>query len=169
MARKLTKRDPIASAARKAVAQRRVGHDAVCVCGEKRPETLIRKSDSVMCAACTRKMKGRTTNDQHHIAGKNNHPATISIPVNDHRAQLSIDQMEWPKKTLENPDKSPLLAAAACIRGFVDMIIYLIQQMLDWISEMLEALDARLTAEWGDKWWLEINLFLRCPPATKNA
>jgi hypothetical protein len=69
---------------------------------------------------------------------------------------------------LENPEKSPLLGAAACIRGFVDMVIYLIQQMLDWISEMLEALDARLTAEWGAKWWLQIDFFSRFPPGANS-
>lgn len=59
--------------------------------------------------------------DDHHVFGKANDPTTIvTVPANDHRAELSVAQQDWPKKTPENPDGSPLLAAAARIRGFVD-------------------------------------------------
>lgn len=153
MARKLSQPDPIASSARKAAARRRLGVDANCACGESRVEALIRKADHIACAACIRQVQGKTIMDKHHVAGKANSPVTVSVPVNDHRAQLSIDQYDWPKPTRENPHGSPLVAAAACIRGFVDTIIYLLEKVLSWIAGMLETLDALLTERWGVEWW----------------
>jgi hypothetical protein len=91
--------------------------------------------------------------DDHHPAGEANNPATVPTPVNDHRANLSVAQYDWPKQTLENPDGCPVLAAAACIRGVVDYLHYLIEKFLAWIPEMLEALSAFLKDEVGPKWW----------------
>jgi hypothetical protein len=66
----------------------------------------------------------------------------VPIPVNDHRAVLSEAQYEWPKATLENPNASPLLAAAASIRGYVDLTHYFADKLLLPNAERLEALDA---------------------------
>ena len=71
------------------------------------------------------------------------------MPVNDHRAELSVAQHDWPKQTLQNPDGSPLLRGAACVRGFIDQFFYLIKKLLLWIPEMLEALDAFLAEKLG--------------------
>jgi hypothetical protein len=101
-----------------------------------------------------RKQRGKTSMDNHHVAGKANSAVTIPIPVNDHRARLSVDQYDWPKRTLENPDRSPLRAAAACIRGFIDTVRYLIESVLLWVADMLEALDEFLIERLGSKWWL---------------
>ncbi|HEY7405867.1 MAG TPA: hypothetical protein VIB39_20245 [Candidatus Angelobacter sp.] len=91
--------------------------------------------------------------DNHHVFGKSNDPnTTIPVPVNDHRAELSLVQQDWPKATLRNKDSSPLLAAAGRIRGFVDTMNYL-QKGLLWAAEILEALDAFLARKVGDKWW----------------
>jgi hypothetical protein len=89
----------------------------------------------------------------HHVAGKSNHCLTIPIPVNDHRAILSEAQYEWPKATLENPDRSPLLAIAGCIRGLIDVIGYLLDELLAWVPQYLEKLDAFLVARLGSRWW----------------
>ena len=99
--------------------------------------------------------------DNHHIAGNANSDLTISIRANDHRAHLSEDQKDWPAETLENPDGSPLLMASASIRGFIDVDLYLIEQLLSWIAEMLETLNAYLIVQLGPKWWIqtEINRF----------
>ena len=93
------------------------------------------------------------TKDDHHFAAKANSPVTIPAPVNDHRAELNVAQYDWPKQTRENPDGSPLLAAAACIRGFIDTVLYLIEKGLHWIADMLEKADAFLTQTHGKKWW----------------
>jgi hypothetical protein len=153
MPRQIPQRDPIAANARKAAAQRRVGIGAKCACGEDRARALIKKENSIACAECARKGQGKTTMDNHHIAGKANSRITIPVPVNDHRARLSEDQYDWPKKTLENPNGSPLRAAAACIRGAIDYILYTLDTVLMWIAEMLEVLDEYLIERLGSKWW----------------
>jgi hypothetical protein len=147
-------RDPVGAYTRKTIAQLRVGEAAKCPCGETRPEALIRKGDSVMCAECVRKMKGHTTMDGHHYAGEANNPLTVPVPTNDHRADLSVSQMDWPKETLENPSGSPLLAAAGGIRGFIDWVIYLIRKGVLWVAEMLESLNKYLVEKLGEKWWV---------------
>src|SRR5438067_996937 len=144
MGQNLPLRDSIAAHRRKALARRRMGVGAACACGEQRPEALIPSSNPVICAVCQRKASGRTTTDNHHFAGKANTPCTIPVPVNDHRARLSVAQADWPKETLTNPHDSPLRAAAASIRGFIDTVQYLIEQGLLWIAGMLETLDEYL-------------------------
>src|SRR2546423_605392 len=101
--------DPIATYQRGNKAARRVGMGQQCVCGEKRPNALIAGSNPMVCAACKRKSEGRPTLDKHHPAGRANSAATVPISVNDHRAELSVAQYEWPKETLENPDDNPVL------------------------------------------------------------
>jgi hypothetical protein len=147
-------RDPIGTYQRKESAARRVGEDQRCACGEDRPEALIAGSDPMMCAACDRKRYGESPFDDHHVAGKSNNPTTTRIPVNDHRAEISPKQYEWPPETLENKHGSPLLAAAGCIRGCIDTIVYLLQKLLLWIAEMLELLDKILAEKLGPKWWI---------------
>ena len=83
---------------------------------------------------------------------------TIPIPVNDHRSVLSNVQYEWPQRTLKNPDRSPLLAAAACIRGLIDTIKYLLDELILWVATFLEKLDAALTEHFGPRWWEQFDL-----------
>ncbi|MGH9682859.1 MAG: hypothetical protein ACRD4S_04520 [Candidatus Acidiferrales bacterium] len=80
------------------------------------------------------------------------------MPVNDHRAALSVAQYDWPEETLENSDGSPLLAAAAHIRGFIDMLYYMIDKFLAWIPDLLEYLNSLLTKSRGRKWWRSTKL-----------
>jgi len=98
---------------------------------------------------------GKNPLDKHHIAGRKNHPATISLPVNDHRKILSEAQYEWPKDMLQNPENSPAIAAAACIRGAVEMIKYVLDTLLMWIVDLLYELDGYLAQKLGPKWWLK--------------
>lgn len=153
MSKELPPRDPIRQYQRKTIAARRIGLGKKCACGESRPEALIAGSKPTICAACKRKKRGQSATDAHHVAGKSNSKVTISVPVNDHRAILSTAQWDWPKETRENPDCSPLLAAAGCIRGFADILVYLIKELLLWIADMLEALNALLVEKHGPKWW----------------
>lgn len=145
--------DPIATHSRRAVAQRRVGVDARCGCGETRPEALIVGSKPMICAECQRREQGKPTTDHHHVAGRANCDLTIPVPANDHRAILSEAQRCWPKETLQNPLGSPLLAAAATIRGFADTLQYLIEKCLLWPARLLEWLDSLLAKVLGPRWW----------------
>jgi hypothetical protein len=158
MGRKPPIRDPIPSYKRKVAAMLRAGKDARCACGESRPEALVPGSDPVICTECDRVRRGKNTKDQHHVAGKANDPTTIPVPVNDHRADLSVAQQDWPRATLENPTSSPLIAKAACIRGFVDTIVYLLAKFLLPVAEMLETLDAFLIKTLGPDWWIGTDL-----------
>lgn len=153
MPRKPSRRDPIRDFARQATAARRVGEGNKCWCGEDRPEALMPGSNPTECYRCERIGSGKATEDLHHVAGIANHPATMPTPVNHHRARLSVDQYDWPKEILENPNGSPVLAGAACIRGVIDYLYYLIETYLAWVPEMLEGLDALLVTKLGTKWW----------------
>jgi len=149
--------DPVAEFQRKSKAARRIGTNQQCACGERRPEALITGSQPLTCAACKRQAEGKRTGDDHHFAGKANSDATIPIFVNDHRADLSSAQYDWPKKTLQNRYGSPLLSAAGCNRGFSDTVSYLIESC-DWIPPFLEELDASLVKKYGPEWWLGMEL-----------
>lgn len=83
----------------------------------------------------------------------------IPVPVNDHRETLTPAMYEWSRKIRENPDGSPVLAAAGCILGFCDHVIYLMEELLYWIAEMLECLDAVLIEKFGNKYWINWNLY----------
>jgi hypothetical protein len=157
MSRKLSKRDPIGMYQRSATAARSVGQKQ-CACGEARPEALIPGSNPTICADCKRKQKGHSTKDNHHPAAEANDPTTIPVPVNDHRAELSVAQYDWPAATLGNPDRSPLLARAACIRGYADTNVYLIEKLLLPGADCYELLNALLTEKFGPKWWEKTEL-----------
>jgi hypothetical protein len=119
---------------------------------------LIPGSHPTICAECQRRRQGKTAHDDHHPFGKANSPITVSVPVNDHRAELSEAQQDWPKQTRENPHGSLLLKAAGSIRGFVDTVIYLIKKGLLWVADLLERLDAALVERHGPQWWTEMGL-----------
>jgi hypothetical protein len=153
--KKLPKRDPEAAYLRASTAQRRVGKGAHCACGEARPHALIPGSVPKICAKCQRLKKGYTVMDKHHPFGEANDPkTTIPIPVNDHRAVLNEAQNDWPKRILENPDGSPVLAAAGCLLGVIDTVKYLIETGLTWVAEMLAKLDEWASSKFGQKYWV---------------
>jgi hypothetical protein len=154
--RKISKRDPSAAVIRDAVAQRCIG-DKKCICGETRPQTFANRN-SKLCARCERRKLGQKITDDHHVAGKANDPTMIPVDVNDHRARLSADQMDWPKETRENRDGSPLLAAAGAIRGFVDTAVFLLEKLLLRHADILEKIDAYLVRTLGRKWWTKTEL-----------
>lgn len=149
--------DPIRAFRRKAIAERRTAGQ-VCKCGESRPGALIAGSNPSPCAKCQRLRRGQSTFDAHHPAGEVNHPATVLIPVNDHRAILSDQQYDWPTKTWENPGGTPLLAGAASIRGYYDTNSYLTDQLLIRVAKILETLDEVLPRLLGSTWWVGTEL-----------
>jgi hypothetical protein len=162
------RRDPIRAHQRKAVAARRAGQNAQCACGERRPEALISGSKPVICAECQRQRKGQSVFDNHHIAGRANSRVTVPVPANDHRAELSAAQYDWQNGTLENPDGSPLLKGAACIRGATEWIVYVLKELLPWIADMLEMLDSILVTRQGRYWWRGTELEKFAPERSTN-
>jgi hypothetical protein len=140
--------DPIRNYQRNSIAARRKAGQS-CKCGETRPQALI-----TICAECLRKQTGKSVFDAHHPAGGANHPSTLKIPSNDHRSDLSDAQYDWPKDTWKNPQGSPLLAGAACIRGYCDTNTYLTNTLLFWVARLLEALDKCLRERLGPDWWV---------------
>jgi hypothetical protein len=96
--------------------------------------------------------------DDHHPAGQANHRATTPIPANDHRAVLSPKQYEWPLETWKNSSGSPLLAGAACIRGYCETNDYLVADLLLPKVGMLEALDPFLKKRFGPEWWVDTEM-----------
>jgi hypothetical protein len=152
--KKKKERDPIAAFQRQSSAARRIGHGKKCKwCGESRPLALVPGSNPTICAACDRKKSGQSPFDEHHPAGQANHPATVSVWVNDHRAALSTAQYDWPEETWKNPTGSPILAGAACIRGYYDTSEYLLDDVVIRNVTLLERLDRFLTKKLGPNWW----------------
>ena len=72
-------------------------------------------------------------------------------------AVLNVLQHDWPKETLENPDRSPLLAAAGRNRGYIETNAYLVA-LLRQNTKVLEVLDAYLVKRLGEKWWVDTEL-----------
>ena|SRR2546425_2748980 len=167
--RKLSQRDPAATYIREVRAKRWFPENSQCPCEEARPEAFVRKKIPVICHECNRTKQGKTTVDKHHVAGKSNNDTTILAPANDHRAELNVAQYEWPKETRENPDRSPLLAFAGCIRGFVDTVVYLMEELLLKAAELLEKLDAWLKAKLGPKYWLNTELEQFAPKGKRKS
>lgn len=148
-----TEAKPTDRFARRAHARRRVGIGARCRCGERRAATLVTKSNPKICQKCQRAAQQKSTLDDHHVAGESNDPTTVKIPTNDHVAELTDRQRDWPEQTLRNPDRDPLLKGAACIRGVRDTIVYLVDGVILWIAHMLEAASAWLTDTLGRRYW----------------
>jgi len=68
---------------------------------------------------------------------------------------LSPKQYEWPLETWKNSSGSPLLAGAACIRGYCETNDYLVAELLLPKVEMLEVLDPFLKKKFGPEWWVD--------------
>jgi len=149
----MSERDPIKAWVRDARAQRRVGPGAVCTsCRlERRAFALIAGHSPPLCFACDRIAYGRAPVEDNHLFGKHNSDAAATVPVNDHRAVLSVAQYEWPPRTLENPEGSSLREAAARLRGRGDMVKYMLEDSRA-SAEALEHLDGLLTKVYGPRW-----------------
>lgn len=93
--------------------------------------------------------------EAHHPAGQHNDPRTVVVPGNDHRI-LSELQYRWPRETLRNPDGSPLLWAAALVRGWED-VLYVVVVLVAGVPLLLEQLDEWLRGRVGERWWDEFD------------
>lgn len=144
------RKGPITKAARHAQQQRKHGVGAKCRdCGTSDHRVLVYNSRPKRCEECYRRHTGRSVYDAHHIAGRANSDVTIALPANVHRV-LTDAQNDWEDRTMENPDRDPLLIAAGSVRGFRETL----QGVCDWVIAMLEALSAWLRQTYGDRWWI---------------
>jgi hypothetical protein len=144
--------DPIKAGVRQAKRDRNVGAGAACVdCCDDRAEMLVRRSRPKRCLKCYAVKKGKKPTESHHIAGEANSPIQVEIPITDHR-KLSDAQYEWPPKTAQNPDGSPLLALSASLRGVADFIGELVTALIVYLAETAEKIDAWLCEKHG-LWW----------------
>ena len=46
------------------------------------------------------------------------------------------------------------IAAAGCIRGFVDTVVYLIKKGVLWVAQFLESMHDWIVEQFGPKWWV---------------
>jgi hypothetical protein len=121
-------------------------------CGESDPFALTLTPDGLRCYECQALAAGRPWTERHHPAGRHNHPTTVAIPGNDHRV-VDDHKTDWPRDTLRNPDGSPLLRAAGCLRGWLDTLRVIMDRTVGWIPPFLEQLDRWLTDLLGRGWW----------------
>ena len=122
-------------------------------CGEADPFALSGTGSEIVCYECLAIEQGRPVIEGHHVSGRaNDRGDVIDVPGNDHRA-LSASQLGWPTETLRNRDGSPLLRAAAGIRGWVEVLALILDRSVGWIPGFLEWLDAALRTAIGPAWW----------------
>lgn len=124
-------------------------------CNENDPVALTGRHPDIVCYQCKAVCDGKPPTEDHHVGGKGNHPFKVPIPANDHR-RLNDMQNDHPDRTRQNPDGSPLLALAAVLRGWIDILHQIIEGLVGRIPTALENLDARLTAFIGLDWWITI-------------
>jgi hypothetical protein len=104
--------------------------------------------------------------EYHHLAGRANSSLTVTIDANMHRV-LNDMQHDWPENTLRNQDGDPLIALAATLRGCIDMLMYVIHEVLSAIPVLLELLSEHLSKTHGRRWW-ETPEFAEWPSAVRR-
>lgn len=125
-------------------------------CSETDAFALTGVHPDLVCYECQAHEAGRSAVEGHHVSGQANDPDDIVvIPGNDHRV-ISAAQLRWPTDTLRNPDGSPLLQASAAVRGWMEILVLVIDRTVDWVPAFLEWLDAALTAKLGARWWVDL-------------
>lgn len=122
-------------------------------CSETNPFALLGYHPDVRCYAHDTLSNGRWPYESHHVAGRHNSDAAADVPINDHRILSEMQTRTWPFDTLVNPDRSPLLVAAAAIRGWVDVMRVIIDRAVAWIPVFLEWVDEQLVTMFGPQWW----------------
>jgi hypothetical protein len=131
----------------------RLPHCSVPGCRETDPLALTGIHPEILCYEHDAVRNGRDWLEDHHLAGRANDPATVRIPGNDHRAISERQNVTWRRETLRNPEGSPLIKAAAEIRGWLDILWLILERTVASVPTFLEALDAWLIEEIGPRWW----------------
>jgi len=121
-------------------------------CLETDPFALTGGWPEIRCREHVAHRRGCRWTEDHHLSGRANAPETGPLPANDH-AVMSALQSLWPRETLRNPEGSPLLRAAAAVRGWLDILRVVIERAVRWVPAALESLDALMTDRHGPRWW----------------
>jgi len=108
-------------------------------CGERRPVALLLTADSIICYECRQSELDHPLIEGHHIAGRKNDRFKVPLSGNHHRYASDL-QVDWPKKTFDNPHRSPVLRDAARLRGIKDLF-YIAGDYFLTIASLLEELD----------------------------
>lgn len=123
-------------------------------CGERNPFALVGRHPDISCYEHYLLRTGKRPYEGHHVDGQNNSDVMSDIPGNDHRVISELQRL-WPEDTLRNPEHSPLLVAAASIRGWLDVLLIIITRSVGWIPGFLEWLNRTLIDLHGPGWWIE--------------
>ena len=138
---------------------RRLGtRDPICAwpdCGETNPYALVGYHPDISCYEHYLLRVGKKPYEGHHVDGQNNSDVVADVPGNDHRVLSELQQF-WPDDTLRNPDHSPLIVAAAAIRGWLDVLRVILERGVGWIPEFLEWLHRVLVDLIGPDWWVKL-------------
>jgi hypothetical protein len=117
-------------------------------CGETDPVALTGVHPNIVCREHLADALGESWTQDHHPPGKQNDPMTVPVPSNDH-GLVSELQALWPAERLRNPDGSPLLRAAAWLRGWLVILQVIIERAVGRIPGALENLDRLLSRSSG--------------------
>ena len=114
--------------------------------------------DKLLCYEHAAEAAGRSPVEEQHPPGRANDP-TFTVPFlgNLHRV-MDEAKRDWPERTMRNPDGSPMLKAAACVRAAADWLRLIIERLLGWVPVLLEATDAALTEHVGPAWWTTVGI-----------
>lgn len=143
--------DPIGAWLRYTRAQRRVGREAACACGEARPFALITGRAPSICFRCERIAQGREPYEDNHVFGKANSALMIRYPINDHRAIFSVKQYRWPPGVLDNPNGSVLREGVARMHGAYDNVEHMLAENVAYAAKLAQ-LEEQLTIIYGPSW-----------------
>ena len=144
---------PIKTQSRRVRGQRTHGTGAKCRdCGQTNPTLLVLRSRPKLCFECKQRREQGPLTEEHHPAGRLNSSYTLAVPLNSHHL-LSDAQVDWERETLSNPSGCPLRAAAACVRGFIETCREMLDRLIGWVPDLLEALSDHLHRDRGDGWW----------------
>lgn len=124
-------------------------------CDEVDPLALTGVAPEIFCYEHEAVRKNRPWSEGHHLAGRRNDEETVGVPGNDHRILSELQNVRWARDTLRNPDASPLLRAAAALRGWLDVLTLIVTRTAGWVPPFLEQLDAWLREQIGPRWWDE--------------
>ena len=126
-------------------------------CLEREPAALVGVYPRILCYEHAQLLAGKSTREDQHPMGEANDDMTVSMPGNEHRIWDDAKR-DWPLRTLQNPDESPLLKASAAVRTVLDWLRLLLDRVLGWVPRLLEALDDKLRALLGNLWWVQLGL-----------